>query len=263
MTSPASCDELYTQTSAVFLQGIMFFWKAAACWHCWDEPVDDHGGEASVAGSGPSVLEGSCRFGTGGAASSLREEQRCWVGVSWQGGRTTPPPFHFSHGADLGADRRWSRWELCQHCQMEPPGAPWGCQDMWNVPCLGFIPGFPCWVISSTRQVWTAQEEREQELQVQVKPAGILHFWPVLCALNMCLVLGRSWALHLPKVIYGIFSDSQGLVFILKSKRNVNNKICLFLLWEQWLHMEKAPGKEGQSCGRRSSTSLRSEEHFL
>lgn len=72
------------------------------------------------------------------------------------------------------------------------PGAPWGCQDMWNVPCLGFIPGFPCWVISSTRQVWTAQEEREQELQVQVKPAGILHFWPVLCALDMCLVLGRS-----------------------------------------------------------------------
>lgn len=37
-----------------------------------------------------------------------------------------------------------------------------GCLDLRNRPRLGFIRGFPCWVISSTRQVWTAQEGREQ-----------------------------------------------------------------------------------------------------
>lgn len=77
---------------------------------------------------------------------------------------------------------------MCQHCQMEPPWggsrAGWDCLDLQNVLSLGFIPGLPCWVISSTRQVWTAREGREQELQVQVQAAGILHFWPVLCALN-------------------------------------------------------------------------------
>lgn len=87
-----------------------------------------HRGELSLTGCweerlGPLALEPSCKFGISWAASSLQEEQRCWAGILWRGGRMRPPLFIFWYGFDWEINMRWEPRQILS--------------ELSNLACLG------------------------------------------------------------------------------------------------------------------------------